>query len=562
MTWLARDFRAHWNDPARWAAGVWLALTVALFAYVVRHGRDTPMWEEWYDLDGLYGVTSSLDWVFGRLNQHRYVLGRGIMYGMFHATGGDFRAGLFVSVALLSVATAILLRTLRQLRGRSHGIDVVVPLLLMNPGASENFILGYQMHFTIDVLLVAVFVRCVAFADVWPPGVTAWRVAALTVALALGGWVGLPFVPGATALVAVLVWRGGRRNGLALGPALAACGYFAWSYLDVRRHPIAGQPENDWPAVARVTGEFFGMALGNFGVWWTPAAGVGVGVGVAALVAVQVRGVAHSPGRRLVAVGVLAVVLALAMMAYGTGRHRANGNAVRNIPLLAFLPILALIHATKFATPPGRRLGRVVTAVSLGVAASIHAVGWVEAERAGNFHRTKYDLLVADRDRGLPLEFLVSHHQMFPGSEVLRGMRLLRARGHPFARDIADAPAYRVLPLSVPTSAPLTVPGNPAAEWVVGTPPVWRFAVPTRGFVAGVRVTLRYPRACERVPIQVAWQRPDGTTGASVCMPWLTPNDWTLDFWVNDESGEFCLRPLHEADAFEVLSAALLLPKD
>ena len=63
------------------------------------------------------------------------------------------------------------------------------------------------------------------------------------------------------------------------------------------------------------------------------------------------------------------------------------------------------------------------------------------------------------------------------------------------------------------------------------------------------------------MPIQLAWQRPDGTTGVSVCAPWLTPNDWTLDFWVNDESGEFWLRPLDEADAFEVLSVEALLPK-
>ena len=85
--------------------------------------------------------------------------------------------------------------------------------------------------------------------------------------------------------------------------------------------------------------------------------------------------------------------------------------------------------------------------------------------------------------------------------------------------------------------------------------------LPSRCYVAGVRVTFRYPRASVRMPVQLVWQRPDGTTGVSVCAPWLTPNDWTLDFWVNDESGEFWLRPLDEADAFEVLSVEALLPK-
>ena len=562
MTRLARDFRAHWNDPARWAAGVWLTLTVALFAYVVRHGRDTPMWEEWYDLDGLYGVTSSLDWVFGRLNQHRYVLGRALMYGLFHATGGDFRAGLSVSVTLLSASAAILLHTLRQLRGRSHGIDVIVPLLLLNPGASENLLLGYQMHFTIDVLLIALFVRCVACADIWPPRVTAWRVSVLTGLLALGGWVGLAFVPGATAWVALLALRGQRRDAFALAVPLLACGFFAWSYAELQRHPMPAEVPNDGPTIARVVAEFASMALGNLGPRWWPASGAIAVALTALLTATQLASLGESPGRRAVAVGVVAVVLALTLMAYGTGKARPVGFAVRTIPLLAFLPILAVVHCVKFVGPVGRRAEFAAASVALSLASVVQYWGWADGEKAGRYHHAKYDLLAEDRDAGMPLEFLVSKHQMFPCWEVYSGTRLLRSRGHPFARDIPDAPPYRVVPLAVPTPGPTDVPGDPAAEWVVGTPPVWRFVASSQGRVAGVRVTLRYPRACERVPIQLAWRRPDGTTGVSVCMPWLTPNDWTLDFWVNDEAREFWLRPLHEADAFEVLSAALLLPTD
>ncbi len=562
MTWLARDFRAHWNDPTRWSVGVWLALTVALFAYVVRHGRDAPMWEEWYDLDGLYGVTSSLDWVFGRLNQHRYVLGRTVMYGLFHATGGDFRAGLWVSVTLLSASAAILLHTLRQLRGRWHGIDVAVPLLVMNPGASENLLLGYQMHFTIDVLLIALFVRCVACADIWLPRVTAWRVAVLTALLALGGWVGLAFVPGATAWVALLALRGRRRDALALALPLLACGFFAWSYAELRRNPTPAGVPNSLPEAANVVAEFYSMALGNLGPRWWPASGL-LAVGFTALLAAaQLADLVKSPGRRAVAVGGLAVVLALALMAYGTGKARPCGFAVRSIPLLAFLPILGVIHCVKFVGPVGRRAEFAGASVALALTLVVHYWGWADGEKAGRYHHAKSDLFAEDRDGGLPLEFLLSKHQMFPCWEVTTGTRLLRSRGHPFARDIPDAPPYRVVPLAVPKPAPAEVPGEPAGEWVTGAPPVWRFAAPTRGFVAGVRVTLRYPRASDRVAIQLAWRRPDGTTGVSVCMPWLTPNDWTLDFWVNDEAGEFWLRPLNEADAFEVRSAALLLPAE
>ncbi len=562
MTWLGRDLRANWGNPSRWVVGVWLALTVALLAFVIRHGRNAPMWEEWYDLDGIYGVTSSAEWVFGRLQQHRYVLGRALMVVVFHATGEDFRAGLVVSVGLLSAASATLLLTLQQLRGRSHFVDLGVPLLLMNPGASENLLLGYQMHFTLDVLLIAVLVRCVALADVRPPRVTAWRVGALAALLALGGWVGLAFVPGATAWVVVLAWRGGRRAALTLTLPAAACGYFAWSYLDVRRHPLVGQLDNQLPDAVRVAGEFVGLALGNSGVEWSPAAGLVVGAGTAALAAAQLAGLAQSPGRRAVAAGVLAVILALTMMAYGTGKHRAHGYAVRNIPLLAFLPILALAHFVKFGPPVGCRAERVIAAVAVLAALAIHGRGWAAAEKAASFHRAKHAMFVSDRDGGLPLEFLASRHLMFPCPEIGPGLRLLRSRGHPFARDIPDAPPYRVVPLVVPTPTPATIADDPSGKWVVGTPPVWRFAVPSPSRVAGVRVELRYPRSCERVTTQILWRKPDGTTGVSVCVPWLTPGDWTLDFWVDDVVGEFWLRPLDDADAFEVVSADLLLPQN
>ena len=558
MSWLTRDFRANFDNPARWAWGGWLALTVALFAYVLRHGRDTPMWEEWYDLDGLYGVTSPFDWVFGRLNQHRYVVGRATMYALFHATGGDFRAGLFVSVGLLSAATAVVLGTLRQLRGRSHGIDGIVPLLLMNPGASENLLLGYQMHFTIDVLLIAVFVRCVALADVWPPGVTAWRVSVLTALLALGGWVGLAFVPGATAWVALLIVRGRRRDALALVVPLLACGFFAWSYVELQRNPVSVEVPNGGAAMARVVGEFYAMTFSNLGPPWWPVSGVLAVLSTAALGATQVSSLGRSPGRRAVAVGVLAVVFAVAMMAYGTGKMRPVGFAVRNIPLLAFLPILAVIHGVKFVGPVRHRVELAATAVAVALALTVHVRGWIDGEKAGSAHRTKYDRFAADRDAGMPLEFLVSRHQMFPCSEVYTGTRLLRSRGHPFARGIPDAPPYRVVPLTVTRPANEAVPGDPDGEWVVGTPPVWRLDAPSRQHVAGVRVKLRYPRACERIAIQLMWRKADGTTGVSVCMPWLTPNDWTLDFWVDGIAAEFWLRPMHQADAFELLSAELL----
>ena len=69
---------------------------------------------------------------------------------------------------------------------------------------------------------------------------------------------------------------------------------------------------------------------------------------------------------------------------------------------------------------------------------------------------------------------------------------------------------------------------------------------------------MRYPRTCERVTTQILWRKPDGTMTVSVCVPWLTPGDWALDFWVDGIAAEFWLRPMHQADAFELLSAELL----
>ena len=516
----------------RSVAAVWLGLTVALFVFITLFGRNAPMWEEWFDVAALYGESSRVEWVFGRLQQHRYILGRVAMLGVFHASGHDFRAGLYASVTLLSVAAASVLMTFRQVRGRTHFVDAIVPALLLNPGGWENLVLGYQLHFTITVLFAALVVRCAALADRVPPHVTAWRVALLTPLFALGGWVGLAFVPGLTLWVAFLVARGRWRDRLALALPLAACAYFAWAYIDVQQNPVPGPTRNSTIDQLRVAGEFVGLVFGNFGGWLAPVAGVVATAGTFALVVWLGR----LPSRRSAAGG-LAVVSALLLMAYGTAQHRPFGYAVRNIPLVAFIPVVGLLIAAKFGRPISTRQ----TVALLTLAVAIQVVGWYEGTRYARMHAERADDFALDRDAGLPLRYLVARHHLYACQDLVEATQVLQRHGHPFAAGVVDGPRCQ----------PVRLEPNAAESR--------RFVLLTPTRVNGVRVVLHYPNASERAEIEVTWRGPGGIEGRSVCHPWLTPGDWRLDFPVGATIDSFVVQPVHSFDEFTVVAAWLLV---
>jgi len=91
-----------------WSA--WAALTVALVVYVKENTRNVPYWDEFAMVPVMAGAQApGLEWAWSQHNEHRPVLSRAIMAGLFRLVRRDFRVARYARVtrALASASAGI-----------------------------------------------------------------------------------------------------------------------------------------------------------------------------------------------------------------------------------------------------------------------------------------------------------------------------------------------------------------------------------------------------------------------------------------------------------------------
>jgi hypothetical protein len=536
----------------------WAGLTLWQLGFVGRYGRDYPACEEWLDVPAVLGG-SQLPWVFERLQEHRYIFGRVVYLAAFEAAGQDYRAGMVLGSLLLSATALAVVRLAARVRGRPHPIDVTIPCLMLGPNHHENLLLGFQVYFTLNVLLAAGWLWLAA-SDHPRAGVAA---AGLLVLFALGGGVGLAFVPPGACWIGYLACRAFRSGllGTAAGMVAVTAGvvaYLAWAAADVARVPVPGRVASDPATLARVAVEFLGTGFGLRAVTAGPAGAIAVLLWVATATALAVVA-ARRPERRAVALGWLAVVLAVGVMAVGVGRYRTSAFASRYTSLACLVPVTAVLAGAAF----GPRLGR--TGTALGWATAIVAAGlcWAGSPMAGymgGFFRTGFERMAADTTAGVPVEFAANHTQMFPNEAFPAVVRGLRVRGRPPVGAAPDAPPTAAVPVEiVPTTDPW--PPGPDDAMSVGRPPVWRIDLPEARHVVGVRVRFRFRQADYLVPLQLAWAD-GGPPKHATNFLWLGDGTWEALFWVDGPASRFWFRPAKEPHRVEVVGAELLVISD
>ena len=408
---------------------VWAICSLGLFWYVNKVTVNFPAWEEWLSVPELLGEKNPLPWFIGRLQEHRYVLGRVSHWLLFHASGGDFRAGCYASAVLTSLSVVLLLRTVKRLRGSHHYGDVLLPLLFLNPGASENFYLGYQLAFAWDVLLGAWLIAIAARADEHTPWATAWRAGLAITLLSLGGWIGLAFVPPGCVWLLWLAWRNGWKQSktvLLVIWAMLLLTFFCWSYWELKQNPLPGNPPvNDHSTQLRVLNEYLAMTFGPRAVKSTTVMGLLAGIALSVTIATLVWNLLKRPALRASSFGWLVVLGAVLLMGYGLAQRRGNGFAMRNLPLLGLASIvmyftLGRVVWTRFGFRPLHPVPYAVS-VLLGLLGGAMAyTGWAEGLANGSFHRERHKQFERDRDNGMSLRFLASKHCLFPEPEMVQ----------------------------------------------------------------------------------------------------------------------------------------------
>jgi hypothetical protein len=111
---------------------------------MVVFGRNLLLVDEWEMvvpfLTGIRPLTFENLWAVH--NDHRIVLTRLIELSLVRLSGGDFRVGMYVNVAVCAAIAAALIRAARRLRGRPAYQDALFPLLLLQLGHHQTFLRG------------------------------------------------------------------------------------------------------------------------------------------------------------------------------------------------------------------------------------------------------------------------------------------------------------------------------------------------------------------------------------------------------------------------------------
>jgi hypothetical protein len=450
--------------PALFVWGVWAVMAAGLAVFVGRFGLNVPFWDEWAVTPWLTGdrpVTA--EWLWYPHAEHRIPVAKLALLALSAMTGGDSRAGMWLSVALISAAAAGMILAARRLSpdGRTAWTDAAFPLLLMHWGQADNLLGGFHIAVTIPAALSAAAILLAATGGPAPSAGRVAAVGALSAAMPLCGVFGLAQAPGLAVLLAMIAVRGGGAGRIAAaGAALtvaSAAAYLVGFGFEGERPPF------DAGAALRTAGEFLAVGFGPAASARWPAsgwaaAGLMVLSGVAAAF-LAFRREPHRPRADALALAVgIGNVVALAA-AIGVGRSVLGpgaGFGQRYATLAAAGPCLALL------TWRWADLGRaqwVAAALRWAILAATAAAllpnaGWGlhEARRREAFLRP----FEADLRAGWPTDALVLRHggELFVDAaalaeriEMLRRARLGPFRGMPAGADAEPVPGLRVRPL-------------------------------------------------------------------------------------------------------------------
>jgi hypothetical protein len=381
------------------------------------------------------------------------------MLAILKLSGGDFRSGMIVNIAIVALLAAGMVEVARRVRGGAlRYTDAFFPIVLLEVGDWQNLFWHWQISFVLSVALVSMgFLAIIRRPGLDSPGTAAGMAAALLLAPLTGGS-GLLFVP---PLMLYAGWTGVRLGRAAqsqserltaimlVGAVAVTAGFIAF-YLTGYERP-AWVPENPGLGKSLITAVQFqvfglGPAVRTSWIVWT-------GVALLLLLAAMVRVVGTwRPSRssfasirdenRLRALGLFACLLSVAGFAAGIGWGRAavidvyQGWPDRYVLLAA--PAFCLAYFA-FELSGSGGLNRVGRGLLFGVAVVLLPMNVAFGRDYGRWYVGGMDRVIRDIRDGVPRDVLAARHREFlhhswePG-ELAGRMQMLDDRNiGPFA---------------------------------------------------------------------------------------------------------------------------------
>ncbi len=343
---------------------VWSLLTGALIYYVRHYTRNIPYQDDWSMVSVVTGHESiSMKWAWSQHNEHRVLLPRLILAGLFRGVAPDFRTGLYFNAGLLSLAAAMMLVLARRIRGHASLADVVLPLSILTLAQAEILFIGFALNLVLTAWISYALIVVFARGSDQSPSTLVVPVGTVLILLPLCGGSGLVMVP------ALILWLAGylgwgwwsgqkpvgwvRAFGLfSIIACFALISLYLKGYIRPAHHPAAPS----LCAVIGTTTEVLSLALrpGANGFRFVSAMIV---TGLVGLAFDRFLHIARlSPLERPRALGLAAVILSLMGTAFSVGVSRSGFGATAGLqsryvclaaPLLSALYVTALIYYKK-----------------------------------------------------------------------------------------------------------------------------------------------------------------------------------------------------------------------
>jgi hypothetical protein len=444
--------------PRLFVCSVWAVMTLAGLALVRLYSKNVPYADEFHGIVPVLTGNQPFDlqYLWGQHNEHRFPVGKLIIWVLCQVSGGDLRPTMYLNVLALSAAAAFLIRAAWRLRGRPNYLDAFFPMVLLHWGHYQNMLMAFQVSFVLYALFTCLAL-CIVVAS---RDRVKLRAAVAEVGCLLGltlcGASGVALVPALAAWLGYAAiqtgWsreKRGRRTGGWIG-FLALVGFAMIGIYFYGFHPTGATPRTPGIGASLITAcQFVAMGLGRavLPVW--PYALVAMLTGAMVIAGCLLRASWRGEGR-CGAVGLLAFLAGMASLVAGLSWGRAGfgpeqGFEWRYVTLSA--PLLCWLYLAWEAYGP-RNLGQLLPACLFSAACILFWPNLQSGRNNGEWMRQHMAALEHDLRAGVPAPVLAHRNisWLYPqrSEQVLQNrFEMLRRAGWGKFRYMSDEQATR-----------------------------------------------------------------------------------------------------------------------
>lgn len=568
-------------------AGTFVLMTMAAAYYITHYYGNVPYADEWVYVPQLVGaepITPRFLWE--QHNEHRYPLARLAYLGLCRATN-TLWVGSYVTVLGMALLALGMCRVAAQLRGYASWTDAFFPILLLHFGHYENYLMAWQIVFTLAAALVgAAFLLMLRFQA--GSSATLLLFAGVLLLLPLNGALGLPYA------LALALWFGlaaftEPRSPRAwwTGRRVLLLGASAATVMIVGLYFVGYESEASSPATRPTAGEMLRTAIEFLANVLGPVHGPGddrVEVWQLLVIPILAAGLSaagfclaalRKPEERLRALGLLFVQGTVVVLALALGRGRAEyGGFVSRYVILAAPALYATYFAWVLYGPASVR--PVLQAALCLLVAVATAFNVREARTFGESRQHLDQSFLADLQGGQPVHYLARHYtRAYTGvldqEAFITYLRQLRDGPYRPYQVLQDLPPLVEVPSPISPSSTFGMKRQGRGWHAFDDNAHVEYVLPSPRQVEGIRVVLRYrnPHAAA-IPFRMAWKEreesvltspPEGDRWEARQLD-AEVEEHSVTVWIAEEIDRFRIYPGMTGGQVTIVRIFLLVPED